>query len=99
MSKMKSKGKCPFCEEDIRPLIIEENYLRRDKCQCPECEEIIYACRAPGCRNYAKGGVIWDDELCPSCAASASTAATTTVFGTAASVFGYFLHKKFIDKE
>ena len=66
--KRKSKGSCPFCKEKIRPIILEENTLRRDKCKCPTCNEIIYVCRIFGCENYAKGSDIYDDELCPECA-------------------------------
>lgn len=66
--KRKSQGICPFCKEKVRPIILEENTLRRDKCQCPACNEIIYVCRIFGCQNYAKGGDIYDDELCPVCA-------------------------------
>lgn len=68
----KSKGMCPFCNEQIEPIVIEENTIRRDKCQCPECSGIIYVCRSPGCNNYAKGG-IWDDELCPACTTEVSS--------------------------
>lgn len=64
---VKSKGACPFCNEQIVPIVVEENSIRRDKCQCPECSEIVYVCRSPGCNNYTKGGEFWDDELCPSC--------------------------------
>ncbi|MCZ6145101.1 hypothetical protein O5255_27805, partial [Escherichia coli] len=32
-----------------------------------DCKSIIYVCRTPGCENYAKGGHLYDDELCPSC--------------------------------
>lgn len=66
--KRKSKGSCPFCKEEIRPIILEENTLRRDKCECPTCNEIIYVCRIFGCENFAKGGDIYDDEFCPECA-------------------------------
>ncbi|MCT6876295.1 hypothetical protein [Frischella perrara] len=66
--KRKSKGRCPFCKKKIRPIIIEENTLRRDKCKCPACNEIIYVCRIFGCQNYAKGSESYDDECCPKCA-------------------------------
>jgi len=74
----KSKGICPFCGEQVTPIVVEENILRRDQCQCPECSGIVYVCRTPGCNNYAKGGDIWDDEFCPSC--------TNDVSGTVKSV-------------
>ncbi len=63
----KDDGSCPFCKSEIKPVVIEENNLRRDKCQCPECEEFMYVCRAPGCRSYARGGDVYDDEFCLGC--------------------------------
>ncbi|MEQ4712047.1 hypothetical protein ABN057_07070 [Providencia alcalifaciens] len=63
----KNEGKCPFCNESITPLIIEKNVFRRDKCQCPNCNGIIYICRGLFCQDYAKGGEIYDDELCQPC--------------------------------
>lgn len=68
----KHKGTCPFCSEMVKPTLVEENNLRRDKCECPECKNAIYVCRSPGCQNYAKGGSIYDDELCPSCTSGIS---------------------------
>jgi len=61
------KGACPYCLSIIRPSIIEKNRWVRDKCQCPKCDEIIYACRNPLCNDYAEGGDFYDDELCPKC--------------------------------
>ena len=78
MSK-KSKGLCPFCQEQIQAKVIEENYLRRDRCICPECQEDIYVCRSPGCNNYAKGGKYYDDELCPTCTESIAENLKSTV--------------------
>ena len=49
----KHKGLCPFCKAEVIPRVIQENHVRRDKCECPECKEAIYICRAPGCENYA----------------------------------------------
>ena len=65
----KHEGMCPFCKEMVSPKIIEKNTFRRDKCRCtnPDCEKIIYICRGLGCQDYAKSGVIYDDELCESC--------------------------------
>ena len=63
----KHKGVCPFCNIEMIPSVIEENTIRRDKCQCPDCGKYVYVCRTPGCRDYSKGGDIYDDELCPSC--------------------------------
>ncbi len=46
----KHKGLCPFCKAEVIPRVIQENHVRRDKCECPECKEAIYICRAPGVR-------------------------------------------------
>lgn len=51
-------------------MLLQENTVRRDVCECPECKKQLLICRTPGCQNYAKGGDIYDDELCPSCTAS-----------------------------
>ena len=59
----------PVLRGDCSRTVVEENYVRRDRCQCPRCAEMLYVCRMPGCSNYAKGGALWDDELCPSCTA------------------------------
>lgn len=69
MSKiLKPAGKCPFCNKQVRAEVVETtSSLRRDKCRCPTCGETVYVCRMPGCNNYARSGMIWDDELCPSC--------------------------------
>ncbi|OOF45298.1 hypothetical protein BKK51_07030 [Rodentibacter trehalosifermentans] len=75
----KSKGVCPFCLEEVQAKIIEENTLRRDKCQCPNCNRTIFICRKPGCNNYAKGGEIYDDELCPGCTSEISGMILPTV--------------------
>jgi hypothetical protein len=65
---LKPAGKCPFCNELVRAEVIEStNSLRRDKCRCPRCGETLYVCRMPGCDNYARSGLVWDDELCPTC--------------------------------
>lgn len=61
----KHVGTCPFCRAEMRPRVVEENIVRRDKCECTECGKTIYVCRTPGCRDYAKGGDLYDDELCP----------------------------------
>lgn len=75
----KHKGVCPFCEESVTPDVVEENYVRRDRCQCPNCQSFIYVCRSPGCQNYAKGGDIYDDELCPSCTSGVSEIGKATL--------------------
>ena len=67
-------GECPFCKEKVQPKIIEENMIRRDVCECPECHNKVLICRTFGCENYAKSGKIYDDELCPSCAAAITSA-------------------------
>lgn len=67
----KEAGLCPFCNNEVSAVVVEENILRRDKCKCPECDKTIYLCRAPGCNNYAKGTENWDNELCPSCTETA----------------------------
>lgn len=66
----KHSGTCPYCSNVVTPSVFVENYIRRDICECPECHEKILVCRTPGCVDYAKGGPIYDDELCPSCTAS-----------------------------
>lgn len=91
---LKDEGLCPFCHQDVRPRVIEENYLRRDKCQCPECGGIVYVCRTPGCTNYAKGGDFWDDELCPSCTSSLFNTAASASIGLLPMIFGGFFKKK-----
>lgn len=65
----KHAGICPYCSETVQPFIITENYARRDVCKCPKCEKEILVCRIPGCSDYAKGGPIYDEEMCPSCTA------------------------------
>lgn len=75
----KSLGVCPFCAEKTRAEIIESNALRRDKCLCEHCKEIIYVCRTPACEHYAKGGEIYDDEFCPSCIKSIPSVVAGTV--------------------
>lgn len=81
----KHKGTCPFCSEIVQPNVVEENSVRRDKCQCPSCQELVYVCRSPGCQNYAKGGKMYDDELCPNCTSAIAEvgkgAITTAVIG------------------
>ena len=67
-SKYKPIGICPNCNHEVRAKISVKNNLRRDKCECPNCEATIYVCRNYGCRNYAVGGDNYDDELCPTCA-------------------------------
>lgn len=63
---MKPLGRCPWCGEEIRAIVVGKNYIRRDNCKCPKCGKKILICHFPGCNNYTKGG-IWDDEFCPDC--------------------------------
>lgn len=58
---------CPFCKEKMTPDITQENNLRRDKCKYTKCEQNIYICRSPGCKDYSRGGDIYDDEFCMAC--------------------------------
>lgn len=71
----KNPGICGHCRETVSPIIIEENYVRRDKCRCPKCQQDLYACRTPGCDDYAKGGKAYDEELCPGCTKALSESA------------------------
>ena len=90
----KSKGLCPFCNEQVVPYVIEENTIRRDKCQCPECSGILYVCRSPGCNNYAKGGDFWDDEFCPTCTGDVSgTVKSVAVVSAIGAIVGLFSKK------
>lgn len=84
----KQKGKCPFCSKTVQAQILEENTIRRDKCQCPECKEIIFVCRTLGCHDYSKGTDSYDHELCPDCTSKTADAASSTmaVVGKAAIV-------------
>jgi hypothetical protein len=71
----KQIGKCPFCQKQVQALVIEENTVRRDRCECPECREPLYVCRTPGCHDYAKGTATYDHEFCPDCTTKMSGAA------------------------
>ncbi|HDS0961602.1 hypothetical protein D3C80_1392270 [compost metagenome] len=86
----KDEGKCPFCSEVMTPEVVEENNIRRDKCKCVKCNRNIYVCRAPGCRDYARGGEVYDDEFCMSCSDKLSEFGknATEQFGTAAVIAG-----------
>jgi hypothetical protein len=90
----KHKGTCPFCKNEVIPLVTQENYVRRDKCECPECKENIYVCRAPGCENYAKGGSLYDDELCPSCTSSIGGGFSTLGMMALSAAISAFVSKK-----
>lgn len=89
MSPKKHLGLCPFCKGMISPVVVEQNGVRRDICKCPECEGSVLVCRSPGCDNYAKGGNLYDEELCPECTRSVTTtggALLMTVATTALSI-------------
>jgi ribosomal protein S27AE len=76
----KHVGACPFCKEQIKAVVIEENTVRRDKCSCPSCDETIFVCRTPGCDDYAKGGDVYDEELCPDCTKTVTKVGAGAVF-------------------
>ena len=76
---IKPKGKCSFCKQEVTPVVLEENSFRRDKCMCPNCKEIIYLCRYFGCDNYARGGDLYDDELCSHCASDISKSSGSVI--------------------
>jgi hypothetical protein len=75
----KHLGICPFCKELTTPSVAEDNTLRRDKCICPKCSNVVYVCRTPGCDDYTRGGDIYDDELCPACTASVVDCGTVAI--------------------
>lgn len=75
----KHLGLCPFCGDLVKPALLEDNNIRRDVCECPSCREKLCVCRTPGCMNYAKGGKVYDDELCPSCTESLTSGAGEVV--------------------
>ena len=77
----KQAGKCPFCNKSVRAKIVEENTVRRDKCECPECGETVYICRTPSCHDYAKGTAVYDHELCPECTEAAGEASSSIASG------------------
>jgi uncharacterized protein with PIN domain len=73
---IKQKGTCPFCGKNVAAVITEENKVRRDLCQCPECGEPILLCRGLGCHDYAKGTPFYDNEYCPDCTKKISDVAS-----------------------
>ena len=86
-------GICPFCKETIIADTLEENYVRRDKCQYPSCKGVIYVCRSPGCDNYAKGGDLYDDELCPECTRGLTSNGGTIAMTALATVVAVLVEK------
>jgi len=98
----KHEGICGHCRAVVNPAIIEENTIRRDKCQCPNCDGILYACRTPGCDDYAKGGKTYDEELCPGCTKSLAENAGSlarTIGGIALTIGTTVVTKKFTAKK
>lgn len=81
----KHPGICPHCRAKVSPVIIEENLIRRDKCECPSCKGVVFACRTPGCDDYSKGGSAYDEELCPGCTKTLADG-TGAVLSTAAGI-------------
>ena len=78
-----SKGQCPKCGQAITSArCLEANTLRRNVLECPNCQARILKCRMPGCRDYALGGRVWDNEFCPDCTK------TVAILGIAALVLG-----------
>ena len=70
MTRPSHKGNCPWCKEDVRPTLFEENpEYQRNIFVCPDCGEKILKCVTPGCEEYARWGEQWDDFFCPECTA------------------------------
>lgn len=82
----KHEGICGHCRQTVSPVVIEENTLRRDKCQCPDCKQDLYVCRSPGCDDYAKGGKGYDEEFCPGCTKSMAEGANDLIRPVAATL-------------
>ena len=64
---MSDIGLCPFCNEVVTGILVEENTIRRNIYKCPKCGKRILKCMTPFCSNFAEGGDFWDDNLCPEC--------------------------------
>ncbi|OCG24189.1 hypothetical protein A9G45_02640 [Gilliamella sp. HK2] len=92
-TKTKAMGNCPYCGNRVSAIVIEENILRRDKCECPSCHEVIYVCRWPGCHNYTVGGDFYDDELCPKCGKDIFDSTTSLVKVAAGIITAEFIRK------
>lgn len=52
----KHAGICPYCGDNVTPVLIEENNIRRDVCKCPSCEKQLLICRTPARQLGRKGG-------------------------------------------
>ncbi len=86
------QGKCPQCGQSITPTrCLEVNTLRRDVLECPNCWARILECRFPGCRDYALGGKVWDNDFCPDCTKQVSQ---TAIAGGLAIVLGKYLGRR-----
>lgn len=72
-------GRCPHCEKRVRAVVVEENTVRRDVLECPKCEERLLVCMTPGCKNYAAGGQVYDQNFCPDCTTTGVEATTKAI--------------------
>jgi hypothetical protein len=50
---------------------VQSTSLGLNRKRSPHCPQTDHN-RSPGCQNYAKGGDLYDDELCPSCTSGVS---------------------------
>lgn len=75
----KPMGTCPHCESRVRAVVVEANTARRDALECPECHERVLICVTPGCKSYASGGELYDQNFCPECTATCVEAVTKTL--------------------
>lgn len=62
MSEKIELSYCSWCGAWSRHHQIEQNYLRRNVYRCTQCHEKTVQCRF--CKNMARTGEKWDDELC-----------------------------------
>lgn len=89
-------GICPFCGEEITVTennILRSNTIRRNVYRCPKCENPILKCMGFGCRNFAAGGKIYDDNFCPECT-KAIASAVPGILMTLLPFGGKFISKK-----
>lgn len=95
MATRKPMGRCPHCEKKVRAVIVEENTVRRDVLECPKCEERLLVCMTPGCKDYAAGGDVYDENLCPTCTATGVDVAGKTATKAAGVVVGILVKRQF----